>query len=90
MLQPPRSHVRQRSIGKYEEGKKDVQAEEPLLDEAEYSSPLARQSPRYITLGALWAASLILTALCTYLFTSSRASNALGSFGDGYDTNLGR
>ncbi|TKA71268.1 hypothetical protein B0A55_07343, partial [Friedmanniomyces simplex] len=90
MLQPPRTHVRQRSINKYESGKKDLQAAEPLLDEVEFSSLPARKPASYttLTLILLWAASLALTALCTYLLTRRTDSEPFGTFGRGYITDL--
>lgn len=93
MLQTPRGHVRQRStasIGPYEAEKKDITAEEPLLeDEVTIHVPSRRQS---ITtpLALIWAASLVLTSLSTYLLTPRSGGGELGAFAKGYATELGR
>ncbi|KAK0253919.1 hypothetical protein LTR91_013529 [Friedmanniomyces endolithicus] len=90
MLQAPGTHVRQRSITRYDSERKDTQASEPLLDEVEFSPLPARKATKYttLTLTVLWAASLVLTALCTYLLTGRASSQPFGSFERGFATDL--
>ncbi len=91
MLQAPGTHVRQRSITRYDSERKDTQAAEPLLNEIEISPLPARKATKYTTLAltVLWAASLVLTALCTYLLTGRAESQPYGTFEGGFTTDLG-
>ena len=98
-LQQPRGHVRQRSTGTelYAEirASQELQVVEPLLEEVHIVSPTSityrfgqtRWSDS--TLGSLWILSLVIVALGTFSLAMRSGSRALGSFADGYATDLG-
>ncbi|KAK4556752.1 hypothetical protein LTR86_006323 [Recurvomyces mirabilis] len=91
MLQTPRGHVRQRStasIGPYEAEKKDIAAEEPLLEDELTIHVPTKRLPVDRPVAILWGASLILTALITYLISSRTNSGEPGAFAKGYATEL--
>ena len=93
MLQTPRGHVRQRStasIGPYEAEKKDIAAEEPLLEDDVTIHVLTKRSLISTPVAIFWAASLVLTAVVTYLVSSRSGGGELGALARGYATELGR
>ncbi|KAK5132344.1 hypothetical protein LTR08_009179 [Meristemomyces frigidus] len=97
-LQQPRGHARQRSTGTDLVTKpwamQELQVVEPLLDgvdrdgqkDSTYKPGLKRWSDA--TLGCLWAISLLVVALGTYVLARRSGTHGLGGFAEGYTTDF--
>jgi len=95
MLQQPRTHVRQRSVGKteIELEEKRLRPEAPLLDEKEVHEDERTYIPTRTrrtnaTLAVLWAASIMLAVICTYAVVKIPTLSSYGSLEKGYTTDL--
>ena len=66
----------------------ELKGTQPLLEEKSISVPT--QKPRIDTLFiVLWVISVVLTAICTYFWTSRSSGIELGGFATGFLTELG-